>query len=486
MANDKSSLRFYYGLLASIVLTVVIVLVHSNAPMRELNAFERGVSTYFFTDKMDSEGGTSAGWIVSKDIVSQDKVSQDKGRVPGADGKTLSNHFSCTFLDDISNAYCGYALAFTPWDDNPFAAPEAENAHGIDISQVRYIKIRLNYRGDGTKIRLTIRSFSPELAERGVENGIVVTSYLLQPWQLNSVQYLSLDNFHPVDWFLTQNDVSVAEAKANLNQVLSIGLELPYYNVAGEHEMEFAEIAFGSKWIASRSLHQTLFWIWVFSLSFLSLSKILELRRRTVLDQKRIQQLTRSNQKLMTQSEFLKELSQRDTLTGVFNRTGFEVSWSHLNKQLRTSTGIALIVVDLDHFKSINDQFGHQVGDEILRILGGLLMANVRQTDIVCRWGGEEFVVVCEVPDARSGVDRAELIRQRIEQRFHQFRGDKNVRDERDFHGDAINVTASLGIAYSPVSSKTKPDPDRLFNLADKALYEAKEQGRNRVVLAKQ
>ena len=475
-SNDKTTLRFYYALLASIALTVLIVVVHAKLPMKEDDAFDLAVSSYYFTDGSSEGGSTKGRWIDGSEIGTDDPPTTAQG--------DIKNHFTCTFIADVENAFCGYALTFSPWDSNPSAAPKAPNSYGVDISHARYLKVKVNYQGAGTKVRVTLRSFNPAIKDKGIDSGIIVLSYLLQPSQLNSVQYLDLKDFQPVDWFLSQNTISVSEAKADLSKVLSVGLELPYLFKGGSHELEFEQLAIGSEWLPTRSLHQSLFWLWVFSLSFLSLSKVLSLRRRVLLDEQRIEQLTRSNRKLMTQSEFLKELSQRDTLTGVLNRSGFDISWRHLNTELKPPSGIAMIVVDLDHFKTINDQFGHQVGDEILRILGGLLMANVRQTDIVCRWGGEEFVVVCKVPDAQSGVDRAELIRARIEQRFHQFRFDTRVLNDEPFKGDAINVTASLGVAFATVKNNQKPDATLLFGLADKALYQAKEQGRNRVVLA--
>ena len=513
--DSQQSSRFYYLLLASIVLTVALVLVQAYLPMREVDAIERfAVSSYLFTDQ-DAQGVSRGRFLPTGerfDDAAERFLSMPFSELPEKRVSSLSTpgveklttRYRCDYSGTEDSAYCGYALAFSSRDGDPTEEYLDTGRAGVDLSHVRYLKLRVNYQGPDDNLRVTIRSYNPKLVNEGISTGINVTNYVLRREKMNRPIVLKVDDFQPVAWFLESENVDFQDAQNNLENVLSIGIELPYRRLPGKHLVELDSLVLGSEWIDRRTLHQALFWLWVFALSFLSLSQILDLRRKAELDQQKIRQLKRSNRKLMTQSEFLRELSQRDTLTGVLNREGFEQFWRQLVPQVQEDQGLAMIVVDLDHFKSINDRFGHQAGDEILKILGGLLMANVRQDDIVCRWGGEEFVVVCEVPDAESGRQRAEYIREKIASRFVNYQLEQgDALDKRQPRPgsrsqqassltETLSVTASLGVAFiaaessrgSGESKHKRLDSSELFNRADQALYAAKDQGRNCVVLA--
>src|SRR5690606_32452296 len=125
-------------------------------------------------------------------------------------------------------------------------------------------------------------------------------------------------------------------------------------------------------------------------------------------------------------------------------------------------TPFSFVMIDLDHFKQINDNFGHQVGDETLIATARLLDKNVRRTDYLARWGGEEFILICPNTNLEQAYILAETLRTKIE--------------TADIYPD-FKITASFGVA-----SMTEPNLDQLFKAADEALYAAKSQGRNRVV----
>jgi len=128
---------------------------------------------------------------------------------------------------------------------------------------------------------------------------------------------------------------------------------------------------------------------------------------------------------------------------------------------------MALAVIDLDHFKAINDTYGHQAGDQVLFELARIIDDSCRSYDIVGRYGGEEFVVVLPDTDEKDARTTCERIRQRVED--HSF----------DARGRKINLTVSIGVACKKTDEKASADD--LFHRADKALYRAKEKGRNRV-----
>lgn len=170
-------------------------------------------------------------------------------------------------------------------------------------------------------------------------------------------------------------------------------------------------------------------------------------------------------------NDTLRVQSIRDPLTGLFNRRYLESSLEReLHKAARKNTPLGIIMIDIDHFKKFNDTFGHLAGDTVLRELGVFLRKQVREEDIACRYGGEEFTLM--LPDTSL-----EKTRQRAE---HLREGMRNL--HLVHHGQAMSaVTLSLGVAIFPDHGLTA---ETIINAADKALYSAKEQGRDRVVVA--
>jgi len=156
----------------------------------------------------------------------------------------------------------------------------------------------------------------------------------------------------------------------------------------------------------------------------------------------------------------LSYLAERDWLTGMYNRRKIEELINHGNNWPPSSFSYtSAILFDLDRFKQINDEYGHQVGDQVLRELASLVLGSLTPEEIGFRWDGEEFLIFTE----RDGVLLAEELRQRIA--------------STDFAHE-IHITASFGVAYV----QTTESANELFKLVDQNLYRAKEEGRNRVV----
>lgn len=169
--------------------------------------------------------------------------------------------------------------------------------------------------------------------------------------------------------------------------------------------------------------------------------------------------------------EDLRRLSLHDPLTGLFNRRFLEESLEvEISRAERSLAPIGLIMLDLDHFKDYNDEFGHQAGDELLQALGRLVSGLLRTGDIACRYGGEEFVFILPEASGPAAVERAEEIRKAVLALDISFDGKK-----------LPNVSASMGVAAYPAQAKTAGE---LLAAADACLYKAKNGGRNRVVFA--
>lgn len=175
------------------------------------------------------------------------------------------------------------------------------------------------------------------------------------------------------------------------------------------------------------------------------------------------------NQKLMDAMTQLKQQSCRDALTGIFHRGAImEFMQNSLKESRRKSHPVCVIMMDLDHFKQVNDTYGHVAGDEVIQRAAQTIKSHLRDYDNVGRYGGEEFLIVLGDTNIDDGQEVAERIKRGIGDLAFQF-------EESHF-----SITISAGIVCSDICEDLTEE--QLIILADKALYQAKEQGRNRIV----
>lgn len=177
-------------------------------------------------------------------------------------------------------------------------------------------------------------------------------------------------------------------------------------------------------------------------------------------------ELAKSRRELSRKNEQVEKMSLTDALTGVGNRRHLDDALrSEVLRASRYHQPLSLLILDVDHFKRVNDGFGHEAGDRVLRSIGALLLASLRETDIATRMGGEEFVVLL----VATGLDDAVMVAERL----------RLALSAHDV-GLPSPVTASFGVALLQGGE----DGPALLARADQALYSAKQQGRNRVVTA--
>lgn len=168
----------------------------------------------------------------------------------------------------------------------------------------------------------------------------------------------------------------------------------------------------------------------------------------------------------------INELSKTDHLTKLNNRRHFmEVLELEFLRTKRYRTALALVLTDLDHFKNVNDQYGHLVGDEVLVAVAEILRTNMRHLDTVARYGGEEFILLLPETTLEGAAALAERFRKKIAETSLELTG-----------GESLSVSASFGVTAIP--NEEVGDVDDLIRIADGALYRAKNDGRNRVAVA--
>ena len=181
---------------------------------------------------------------------------------------------------------------------------------------------------------------------------------------------------------------------------------------------------------------------------------------------KTVENLNLSRSVLERSLSIIQEIAIRDELTGFYNRRHLmELLDNEKNRSLRGSTVFTIAMLDIDHFKKVNDTYGHQAGDEVLRRVSGAIRSTMRNTDFCGRYGGEEFILVLIQTDLKEAMICAERMRANIEKcRFPGI-------------GDTFSITASIGLS----EYQMREEIDTMIARADRALYRAKEDGRNRV-----
>ncbi len=171
-------------------------------------------------------------------------------------------------------------------------------------------------------------------------------------------------------------------------------------------------------------------------------------------------------------AERMQEMATHDGLTGCINRTTFDAMLVNtLQRGVRSTEPVSLVMLDLDHFKAVNDRYGHRAGDAVLRSFADIVRANLRTSDVLARVGGEEFAVILPGTDATGAVHVAESVRAAVQSTA-----------VNNLQGGVFRVTISAGVACAQGSHP--PDADQLYQRADAALYRAKADGRNRVKTA--
>lgn len=184
--------------------------------------------------------------------------------------------------------------------------------------------------------------------------------------------------------------------------------------------------------------------------------------------------LTNTNLEILRQRDEIERLAITDYLTGLFNRRFFYDKMSEeFNKSKRYRHNLSCIMIDVDHFKIINDTYGHDTGDRVLKQIAATIRANCRSTDIVARYGGEEIVALLPETDSQGSYSVAEKIRNAVKNEAY-----------RNEAGEDFSLTISIGMVTVDTDAIMKlENPENLVKYADHALYKAKSAGRDQVMV---
>lgn len=365
--------------------------------------------------------------------------------------------FTCTVANEgLPAPYCGMSINI------------GKSPTGKDYASHQRIEIKVDYQGGNQRLRLSMHNFNPAnsaLNNREILKGLDVTflaNETASPITIHNYGWREPDNRNrnknPLSWLNT-------ESPENL---LDIGIDLAPPIAVGEHLIQIEYIDLYGKLLSAEAWYLGVALIWLLFNLLLFARHLIIQAQRIRNDSQRLSTLVNYSHDLQQESQHYKWLSHTDQLTNALNRNGFATAMSQQNPDGKMKSNTSLLIIDLDNFKRINDTLGHDTGDMVLRETAQIIQKNIRVSDKFVRWGGEEFILLCDATNVKQALLIAEKIRVSIEA-------------AKMTHNDGnISITASIGIGVA----KSDENFDDLFQRTDQALYRAKNMGRNCVALS--
>ncbi len=338
----------------------------------------------------------------------------------------------------------------------------------LDVSAYDFMYLHLSLGETIDKVKVYLRNHNPLYSTMGNYPSQKPNSVIFKKGDIeNNKVKIYFDEFIVSQWWVDEFDIPRHLVKPEFNKITNLSIEVAGAALLDQPQtLRFDKLVLVGKWVSINTLSIIFASIWTIILAVDSCNRIYLLYNRSEINSKRVDHLTHYARTLQKESDKYRELSAIDPLTGVYNRSGLANRVEGVLSGQRYGISIGLIVFDIDHFKNINDSFGHDVGDEILRGLTELVNSGLRESDTLARWGGEEFVVFTVMSADKHITSIGEKIRKTVQK--HKFGLDRNRK-----------ITVSLGLTI--VSDRETFE--EAFKRADTALYQAKAEGRNRLIM---
>ena len=336
---------------------------------------------------------------------------------------------------------------------------------GLDLSHYDSIFVWIKPRGEGT-VRLYMRSYDPNIYREGDESSLKFNELEFFPLEETYPAVFVPQEFRVAGWWVAQNEINVHKARVDLSNVPLIEIQTGTNAPLGYGTMEIRGLCFKGKKIAWADLVTIIVAIWFVTFLIILIIRFFDYSRERASNKKKREELEKNLKALEIEKSEYEKSSKEDPLTGCLNRAGFSSVLMREHEELvKNGSPVSFVILDIDHFKDVNDTWGHNVGDEVLVNLTKLIQGKIRNTDALVRWGGEEFVILCGDTPIQNAQFLAEKLR-------HAIETTQLIKQQV--------ITCSFGIAEMVAGE----DPKRLFDRADKALYASKQAGRNRVTSA--
>jgi len=311
-----------------------------------------------------------------------------------------------------------------------------------------------------SRVRVQLRNVNPAYTD---PNRLVTMKYnelQYAPETTPSPACFIWDDFRVPPWWTDMVTVPYTLARTEVTRIAQIDITTPENVAIGDSgTLEVVKLVFRGKQMSATVFYQGLLGLWIFFALGILAHRAWTYSHSLRLQQKREKELMAINDALSIKSREMESMAKKDPLTSLLNRNGLRDHLvGALDRARSCKEPLSVIMVDIDHFKKVNDIQGHARGDEILQAVGHNLLSNTRMHDAVARWGGEEFLILCPATRLETAAMVAEKLRRVIE-------------------ALPEHVTCSFGVA----EWKGEDSIADLIHRADMALYSAKDQGRNQV-----
>lgn len=436
--NDK---RFTIALLIAIVATLIALAVQQYFPPKRLLILPQSTTLTFFHAGPGADGKPAAFWL-----------DQTK------------NQWRCAFPAGVNGYYfpCSFNIQLS-----------TDGQNGLDLSDYTRLNAKIIVSGKARKLRFSMRNFHPAYSTPSDGNSGKFMSVNVPVADMQHEFSISLNEFTVAAWWLDQLNIARHYSQPERDNIILLGIDYAEDLAPGNYDITVEKLELVGEWISTEDWYLLIIACWLLGLFSYVIAHLVQLREQTRKNVQVINALSQSNTQLQLETDKFRRLSTVDPLTQAYNRFGIDQIISSLlnrnpgEKTQHNNPDFALIVIDIDHFKRINDRRGHDTGDRVLQRVATIIAQGIGRRDFFGRWGGEEFIVI--LPDSRKefALALAEKLRLIISEA---------VFDENQ----PLAVTASFGI------SDRLPNEDfaSCFKRADVALYNAKAQGRNCSVMA--
>lgn len=336
-------------------------------------------------------------------------------------------------------------------------ATEVSPEISADLSAYSGVRIDIDYKGPANFIHLKLQNHEPAIDLPDAGRQFRPQSVGIRTSELNQPIYVSLSEFKVSDWWVAQFALPRSESRTRFDRIQAIIVEIKEQPPHTEHYLDIKSITFIGEWISKENFYFAIIVAFATLLGLEGAIRVYALYNRHRAAQKSLDALNEHNQRL-------RSVAFKDELTQLLNRRAIHEIVSK-SVELKNQKSLAIIIIDIDHFKKFNDTYGHALGDKVLVNVAHSLKQASRDYDQIARWGGEEFVIVTRDAHPDNLLAYAEKLREKV----------ASTPIFKEDSPEPIFVTISLGITQSHLDERF----DDALERADKALYQSKEKGRN-------
>ncbi|QOL25577.1 GGDEF domain-containing protein [Thalassotalea sp. LPB0316] len=346
--------------------------------------------------------------------------------------------------------FCNITIALSDHND--------ASRKGLDLRNFSQIRIKMKYaNADFKGIRAQLRVFNPNYSkEDKIETWKFLTTEISTP-NSNNIYEIPLNTLQVPNWWLTHNKISIEYSGPEFKHAMVLELATGNNIPVGRYEIQIESIELIGKYLNDTQVLYSIIILLTLFLVFYLFMSVKEYKETSERQKQKVLELSIRNKYLASKNSSLKNKVNIDALTGALNRHATEEIFPQLKE------GDSIIIMDIDHFKQINDEFGHDAGDDVLMLFARTIFNRLRDNDYFIRWGGEEFLCICPQTSLFDTNNLANSLREVLSEQVWPI---------------SKPVTCSFGVAEMVYGESV----EMLIRRADSALYQAKNKGRNIVV----